>query len=182
MDSGNLDQVERRLRRSYEWSRLRRALWGFAPVLLLVAAATWLTHRPSSAAAFGLALFAFGVSSLWYGRGAQRAVLPGLALGLIPLVLALCANHLHHCSGSVCTTLCVPACSAGGVLAGLGTAIIGYRQQQGFRFWIAASLVALLTGAMGCSCVGGAGVVGLVAGFGLGTATVFVAKRWRRPG
>lgn len=176
--ASNLAQIERRLRRKYEWTRLRRALLGFAPVLLLVAAATCLTHRPSSAMGFGGALFAFGVVALWYGRGVQRAVLPGLALGLIPLVLALCANHMHHmCTSSFCLSACVPACASGGLIAGIGTALVGHRERQGLRFWVAASLIALLTGAMGCSCVGFGGIAGMTIGFGLGLLPALLRRR-----
>jgi hypothetical protein len=47
MDSAELSRIERRLRRVYEWSRMRRALVGFAPVLVLVTAAVWLGERRS---------------------------------------------------------------------------------------------------------------------------------------
>ena len=177
MDSVDLEAFKRRARRTYEWSRIRRALWAFAPVMLIVAAATLLTKRPGSAMAFGVALFAFGVSALWYGKGAQRAVLPALALGLVPLALALCASQMDHmCMGDACMAICVPACTAGGLIAGLGMAIVGHRQKQGVRYWIAASGVTLLTGAMGCSCVGYGGVAGLALGFGLGLGLLWVRR------
>jgi hypothetical protein len=177
MDSVDLTAIERRLRRRYEWARVRRAVWGFAPVLPIVVAATWLTKRPSSAMAFGAVLYAFGISALWYGKGAQRAVLPGLALGLVPLALALCANQMNHmCMGSACMSVCVPACVGGGLIAGLGMAIVGHRQKQGLRYWVAASLIALLTGAMGCSCVGYSGVAGLMLGFALGLGALSLGR------
>jgi hypothetical protein len=105
---------------------------------------------------------------LWYGRDPQRAVLPGVAAGLVPLVLALCANHVHACGVDGCTTLCVPACAVGGVVAGLAVAGVGNQRKAGPWFWASASALALLTGAMGCACVGSAGVVGLGLGFGAG--------------
>lgn len=177
MESADLETFKRRARRAYEWSRVRRALWGFAPVMLIIAAATLLTKRPGSALAFGVTLFAFGVSALWYGKGAQRAVLPGLALGLVPLALALCASQMNHmCMGAACMAICVPACTAGGLIAGLGMAIIGHRQRQGARYWLAASAIALLTGAMGCSCVGYGGVAGLALGFGVGLGVLSLPR------
>lgn len=175
MDSVELGVIERRVRLKYERARVRRALWAFAPVLMIIATATLLTKRPASALAFGALLFAFGVSALWYGKGAQRAVLPGLGLGLVPLALALCATQMDHlCMGDMCMTVCVPACTGGGLIAGLGMAIVGHRQKQGVRYWVAASGIALLTGAMGCSCVGYGGVAGLGLGFlvGLGALSL----------
>jgi hypothetical protein len=65
-------------------------------------------------------------------------------------------------------TMCVPACSAGGVIAGLAVASVGNRRRAGAVFWLSASSLALLTGAMGCACVGYAGVVGLGVGFAAG--------------
>jgi hypothetical protein len=91
-----------------------------------------------------------------------------VAAGLVPLVLALCANHVHHCSADGCMTLCVPACAVGGLAAGLAVAGVGNRRRAGAVFWLPASGLALLTGAMGCSCVGYAGVAGLGLGFAAG--------------
>jgi len=165
-----LQALERRTRRKYEWARLRRALFGFSPALVVVAAAALNNHHPGSAAAFGAAMFAAGVLVLWYGRDVRRAVLPGLALGVLPLVLALCANHVHSCHGGACMSWCVPACALGGLGAGIGVAIIGHRARRTVGYWAAASALTLLTGAMGCSCAGYAGVAGLVGGYLLGLA------------
>jgi hypothetical protein len=88
--------------------------------------------------------------------------------------------------GDHCMALCIPACATGGVLAGLAVAAVGIRRRSGIGFWLAASAVALLTGAMGCGCVGYAGLVGLVlgfsGGFAFGFVGWFVAKRPRGDG
>ena len=105
---------------------------------------------------------------LWYGRDPQRAVLPGIAAGLVPLVLALCANNMHSCGPEVCASMCVPACTLGGVVAGLAVASVGNQRRAGVRFWLSASALALLTGSMGCACIGFAGVMGLGIGFAAG--------------
>jgi len=117
---------------------------------------------------------------LWYGRDYRRAVLPGLIAGIVPLVLTLCANHIEHaCLGDRCMALCIPACATGGVVAGIIVAFFGIRRQRGPGFWIAASSVALLTGAMGCGCVGYAGLVGLAVGFGVGLAPGLLGRLFR---
>jgi hypothetical protein len=165
----SIERIEQRARVRYELARARRALLGFLPVFVVVAVAALFAKRPTSTVAFGIAVFALGAIFLWYGRNLKRAVLPGVAAGLVPLVIALCANHVEHgCMGDHCMFFCVPACTAGGVIAGLVVAVVGVRRRSGPAFWASASAVALLTGAMGCSCVGYAGVVGLALGFGVG--------------
>lgn len=170
MDSTDLPRIQRQARIVYELGRLRLAIIGILPAILIVAIATSITHRPVSALWLGVATVAIGVTMLWYGREPQRAVLPGIAAGLIPLVLALCANHIHACGLNGCLTLCVPACTTGGVIAGIIVASIGRQKRAGPIFWVSASGLTLLTGAIGCACIGYSGVVGLAVGFGVGIA------------
>jgi len=178
MDSVDLSKLERRARRKYEWHRARTALLGFAPALLVVAIACAMNKHPSTALVFGAGMFVVGVALLWYGREIRRAVLPGLAMGLFPLTLALCANHLGHaCMGTHCMKLCLPACTLGGLLAGAGVSLIGLRWKQGVSFWIGASGLTFLTGAMGCSCVGYAGIAGLTLGYLLGSIPLLLRRK-----
>lgn len=166
MDSTDLARFERRARVRYEWSRLRRAVVGFSPLLLVVMAAVLLARHPMWTFALGSALFVGGVALLSYGRDLRRAVLPGVAAGLVPLSLSLCAVHVAHvCTGDQCMMVCVPACTIGGLVAGLTVAGVGLARRGGPSFWLSASGVAILTGSMGCSCVGLSGVVGLALGF-----------------
>ncbi len=181
MASVDLSQLERRARVAYEWGRVRRALIGFAPALLLSALAVWLGGKPLGSAPFGVAVFATGVVALWYGREPKRAVLPGLAAGLIPVVLTLGALHMGHlCFGDRCTTVCMEACVVGGVGAGITVGLIGTRRRSGFAFWLAASAVAMLTGAMSCVCLGYAGLVGLGAGYAAGVVPMLALSVVRR--
>lgn len=178
----SVERIEQRARVRYELGRVRRALLGFAPVLIVVAIAALFAKRPSTTVLFGVAVFAVGVVLLWYGRDFRRGVLPGVAAGLVPLVLTLCAYHVGHaCAGDHCMTLCIPACATGGVLAGFVVASLGIRYRSRAGFWFGASAVALLTGAMGCGCVGYAGVAGLVLGFAVGFASALVRRFLRTP-
>lgn len=174
----DLVAVRRQVRRAYELGRARRALIGSLPILLVVAAAVCFTHRLDSTLAFGIAAALLGVTALWFGRNPQRAVLPGVAIGLVPLILALCANHWHHCGPDGCSTWCVPACGSGGLIAGIAIAKLGAHKPVGY--WLSASSLALLTGAMGCACVGYSGVLGLGLGFGGGTLLVLLRRLWTR--
>lgn len=169
MDSIDFERFQRRARIKYEWSRLRRAIVGFAPALFVVVVAACVTPRPTTALLFGTAMFCAGVALLWYGQDLRRAVLPGVAAGAIPLVVALCANQLGHvCTGGACLNLCMPACGAGGIAAGLAVALLGHQSTHRIRYLAAGSVVALLTGAMGCACIGYYGLFGLAVGFGVG--------------
>ena len=169
MDSIDFGRLQRRARVSYEWARFRRAFVGFSPALALVAIAVGVTPRPSSAIMFGTAMFCLGVGLLWYGQDLKRAVLPGLAAGAVPLATALCANQIGHvCAGGSCMSFCLPACVAGGAIAGIGFAMFGLQGKHGAPFLLAGSLLAFLTGAMGCACIGHAGLLGLAAGYGVG--------------
>lgn len=181
MDSTELQRIERRARLRYELSRLKLALVGMAPALLVVLLAACLSKHPHSALLFGAGLFGLGLALLFIGREPRRAVLPGLLLGLLPLSLALCVNHLPHlCMGDHCSSLCVPACAAGGFAAGIGMALLARRHRRGWAFWLAGSSVALLTGAMGCACVGYSGVLGLLAGYAFGLLPLLAQQLLRR--
>ncbi len=176
MDSIDLTKLEATARGRYERSRLRWSLAGAAPMLLVIAAATWLGRQPSSSAFFGGLLFVTGVVLLWRGRDIRRAFWPGVLAGLLPLVLSLAANAGHGCAMGHCSTWCIPACSAGGVGAGLFVAATATKLKLGWDFWVGASLMSVLTGAMGCACVGASGVLALVVGFALGLSPQLVFK------
>jgi len=176
MVSIDLSRLQRRVRRAYELRRLRRGLLGASPIVIVAIAAACAGHRPMSALWFGLAAVTASVLMLWYGRDPQKAVLPGVAAGLIPLTLALCANHVHACGADGCGTFCVPACALGGAIAGLAVAGVGRQRKAGVWFWLSASSLAILTGAMGCSCIGYSGVVGLALGFAAGLVPALLRR------
>jgi hypothetical protein len=181
MESDDLQRAEKKARRAYELARVRRAALAFAPVVVLVVAAALLGERVGYILAFGSALFILGVGLLWYGRGVKRAVLPGLGAGLVPLVFGLCAKHVSHaCMGAGCMALCVPACFAGGVVAGIVIDVVSVRGATKIGFWVAASGIGLLTGAMGCVCAGALGLAGLFVGFAISAIPGIVAAMLRQ--
>ena len=180
MDPTELDVLERRFRHVYERARLRRALVGFLPIVVLVLASIVFGGRPEAAIVLGPLLFGGGVLALWYGREPGRGVLPGALAGGVALVLVLCANQMgHFCTGERCLSWCLPACITGGLLAGGVVSLIGVRQRRGAGYWASASGITLLTGALGCSCVGFSGMIGLAVGFVAVTLGAF-ATTFRR--
>ena len=175
MDSSELRRIERQTRWRYEWSRARRALLGFAPATILVALAVTFAARPLLTMTFGVLLFLWGAVLLWQGRELKRSVLPGVGAGLLPLSLAICANRIGHvCLEGSCTMLCVPACTVGGLGAGILLSRVGRGGRHGLGVWMAASATALLTGAMGCICIGSAGLAGLLLGYSVGSAPLLL--------
>ena len=174
----DLARVQRRARFAYERARLQRALVGFAPALVICAAAACLGTRPSEIVAFGVAAFLAGVALLWYGREPRRAVLPGFVAGLLPLALTIAAMRAGHmCFGDRCSTWCLWSCVVGGALAGFAVGHFGFRRGYGVRYLLAASAIAVLTGSMGGTCMGLSGLYGLVLGYLGGVAPAAVA-RW----
>jgi hypothetical protein len=183
MQSTDLDRLERRARRRYERARLQRALLGVLPVALLIAVilALRLHPHPQVMLVLGVGAFAGGAALLWFGREPARAVLPGLLAGLLPLWLALCARHWGHaCTDAECIERCLPICAAGGVLAGLVVNAYGALRGRSVWFWVSASSMALLTGAVGATCAGYQGVLGVAAGYAVGLAAGLVFRRLRR--
>jgi hypothetical protein len=100
---------------------------------------------------------------------------------LIPLACALMANRGHLCAGGHCSTWCLPACISGGVVAGLVVSWVATKRGLDWRFWLGASAISLLTGAMGCACIGYSGVIGLAAGFLGGTVPLLVRRLMGHP-
>jgi hypothetical protein len=186
MEAVDLNQLERRARARYEWARSRGAALHAAPVLLIALLAASGAYRPLFVLGFGSAAFLLGAFMFWYGREAQRALLPGLVAGLVPLVCALGANKIGHlCMGDRCLQVCLAACAVGGLAAGLvvaraarAHAVRGAASREaGPMFWAAASTLALLTGLIGCSCVGYSGALGLLLGFASGAGPAWALRR-----
>jgi hypothetical protein len=183
MPSIDLERLERKARLGYERTRLRRALLGVLPVIALAACvmALGIHPHPRAMLGFGAGVVLLGTALLWYGRDPARAVLPGLAAGFLPLCLALCARSWGHvCTDAECIALCLPYCVLGGLLAGGVVSWYGARRARSAWFWLFASGMALLTGAIGASCAGYVGVLSVVAGYALGFAIGFTATRLRR--
>ena len=176
----DLEALERRVRTRYEWQRALRSVVGFSPVLLVIALAALTGRRPQASMTFGALLFMCGVLFLWRGQSLRRAVFWGVMTGLVPLGMALLANRGHGCAGGHCSNWCLPACVLGGVIGGTAVSWGARRQGLGWPFWAGATAMTLLTGAMGCACIGSAGVVGLCLGY-LAAAAPWGLIRWAQP-
>lgn len=159
------DQALSRAMRAYEAGRQLYATKRTLPFALVIAGALSFGARVHTSIVFGLLALAVMWLFSWRGQTVGRAVVPGALAGIVPLGLALGAQAYGHvCTGSGCMSLCMPACTLGGVIAG-GLIAWGARASTARATFLAsASGLALLVGSLGCSCVGYGGVVGLGAG------------------
>jgi hypothetical protein len=105
-------------------------------------------------------------TGVWLGGLRARAAVSGLKAGLIPLGLSHLANLTGHVCipGRGCASLCIPACTLGGVLAGLLLERVARQTARPWLVRLVGGSLALSTGALGCSCVGYGGILGLILG------------------
>ncbi len=174
-----MSDVVAKAERAYERARVGRALLVAGPSALLPAASLWLGTSVASALTLGVALGAALFFMVWRGQGLSFAALTGGKAGLVPLVLAHASKSFGHvCTPTGCTTLCVPACALGGVVAG---ALVERWARASTRPWLtrgAGAGVAVLVGALGCSCVGLGGVAALLVGVLGSLAAGRLVPRW----
>jgi hypothetical protein len=160
-----LTQLESSVRRAYERGRLLHAVTLSAPLLALGAMVLVLDRRPAVLLGLGGLLFVTEAFFVWRGQQLGRGALAGLAGGAIPLVFGLCMQIVGHgCGGLASIPGCAAICTAGGLLAGSWIVWVARRRPAPLPFVLAASVTALLVGAMGCACAGTGGAAGLFAG------------------
>ncbi len=163
-----LQVLKSRARRAYEWSRFRGALLGAVPIVVLATVSAIAAPTLFPSALIGATLVAAGIAALWAGRGFQQALLPGILAGSLPLAAALCATRLGHAwLGSACVPVCLAASALGGVSAAILIGNWALTEHARPSMLAAASGLGLLTGSIGSMCVGGIGVIALLAGYAL---------------
>lgn len=168
---------------AYESGRRVRAIQLALPFALVGLVGAVAGPRPLLAVVVGALIVVLAGWAFVHGRTLERAVLPGTLAGFVPFAFAQIAMLWGHaCVGDQCVALCIPACVAGGLVAGAMVAGFGWWKQQPLAFQGFAGLFSVLTGALGCSCVGYSGVMGLVAGLVLSSAASFVIPRGRSGG
>ncbi|GAC1356683.1 MAG: hypothetical protein NVSMB47_10080 [Polyangiales bacterium] len=157
-------------RRTYERARLRGAFVLALPIVAIAGLAWLIDRQTMPIAVAGPLLFATAVVFFWRGQHLGRGVLPGIAAGAIPFVAMHVARASGHvCNGAMCFSACLPATFAGAAIAGLVSAQRARRSGAPLASWGSAGFIAVLTGALGCACIGLGGVVGLVAGLLVGS-------------
>ncbi len=158
-------QLKQVARAAYERSRWALAAQVAGPVTVVPVLSWVLGTRWPSALGLGAALVAVLAVLVWRGGALAFGGLTGLKAGVVPLALAHASKLWGHvCTPAGCTTLCVPACATGGLLAGLLVERWARRSPRPGVTRALGAAVCLLTGGLGCSCVGYAGLAGMVMG------------------
>ncbi len=176
-------ELEARARRAYEAGRLRWALQIGWIVLALVAASALAAGRSPVSAATGAALVVAATALRWRGGTLAASVRAGLAAGLVPFVLLVtlkCGAGLS-CALSGCIPHCTRFCALGGLAAGVLLATRARRhEEQVVTFLVGASLIAALTGLLGCFVGGLTGMAWMVVGELAATLPAFAVELRRR--
>lgn len=164
----------------YERSRFTSATIAALPSLLLPLVAFVVGGRLLPSIGLGLAVWALVVVLAWRGEAWGASVSTGLKGGAIPLALALLAQRIGHvCTPQGCTSLCVPMCAAGGILAGFVITAAARRSPSPAITIGSGAVLSTLVGSLGCSCVGAGGLVGMTLGLTAGTFGAWVVRRAR---
>jgi hypothetical protein len=116
----------------------------------------------------------------YFGRAPGDAVVPGLGAAMLATYLPLLVRLVGHaCASEACLDLCLPACVAGGLLAGLLLAFRARSQQtppERAQTLLAGCALVLLAAPLGCAVFGLAGLAAVAAGLAVGAAPALVAQ------
>jgi hypothetical protein len=172
----DLARLESRARRAYERARWRQGIASAWPALVLAGLCIGLGGRPIVTVAVAIVLAATIAIAVQRGRHHARAVVPGLLAGALPLLAGLLACRLPHvCGGGACLEFCAPLCLGAGAVAGLSLVVRSRRVERANAPSLGvATVVALLTGALGCFFVGIGGLAGMALGLSLGAAVAWI--------
>jgi hypothetical protein len=174
-------QLERRGRLAYELGRARSAAQVLCLILPLLLVAHFIGRPTVLVLVLGgaLSVLAFALAVL-HDRYA-RAVVVGALAGLPAFVLPLVIRSVGIVRlGSTDLDPCLPASFLSGVIAGAFVSARAMDEEHQLSFWLAAVAITALTGTLGCSVAGSAGVIGLMAGVVAGTGPVILRAGLRR--
>jgi hypothetical protein len=171
--------VERRVRRAYEIGRVKYAMVSGLPLMGLSGLAFLAGAGRSLDVVAALALVVTGLTYLWRGQLAARALLSGVVAGLVPLLLALFANWSSPgCTHEATISVCTVACAIGGVLAARRLTEFARAEEKHPAAFVLAVLPAILLGSLGCGCIGYVGVLAMAGALTL--ASLPEMLRWVR--
>jgi len=171
-------RLEARARRAYERGRLRSAVVRALPLVPLVAVATVGCAAPREIILCGIVLLVAVTGLLWRGQDFAAGVGPGVAAGLLPLLLPVITRLTgHFCTTQSCYVLPV-VCALGGLVGGVLLGVMAPAPRAGRRTaFVVACVVAALTGAVGCLLYGLVGLVVMGAGLAVGATPLLAARR-----
>ncbi len=158
-------QVAGAMQAAFVRGRLREAGISAIGALVIVGLGVLLSDSYVVAGPFALAAVTQVFLLTYVGGVSGRQALPALLLGVLPLSTALLSRVVGHaCTPAGCVSLCAPLCAAGGLVSGALLCRMALASPRPLLSWLSGSLLVVTTGAIGCACVGAAGVVGMGAG------------------
>jgi hypothetical protein len=169
------DLLARKARRAYELGRLRMALRVALIVVPAVALGIVLSSSSARAecACLGVVLLATAIGLRWYGRGYDRAVVPGVLAGVLPMSAGLVSPSLLAAGEEVaCVVLCTVGLVSGVLLARYATR--DAQTLDGRRWFVGVGMAAVMA-VMGCLGHGFEALLGLVLGAVI-VAAYFLAR------
>lgn len=173
--SSDLSQLERSVHGAYERGRLKGALYGAALLLLVCAVGLVATGRGLAFHVIAMGLATLVGIYIWRGGDWGNALLPGLAAGLVPLLLSsLLLDCRAECSG-LCIRHCMTVCAVGATMAGILAAVLMRHHPRRHRAWLFAVALVPATGLLGCPHVGYGQLLGLTLGLVIAKAVVSIA-------
>jgi hypothetical protein len=173
---------------AYERARASAAAWPVAWVVALSAVAFVAgAPRPASvgfAAALAVVVWWAGWRGGAFGRSVPVGLLGGTLVALLSIGASLfggCCSAASCCDaagcGDGCAAWCTPAAGAGGVVAGLWAVRAARRNARPLQVVVTAATISALGGALGCSCIGYAGALAMLAGLVVVTASWLLGRR-----
>lgn len=162
--------LERKMRVAYERGRWHWALLVASVILGLSCVGLGLAARDWPFYLIAVALSATVGLYIWRGGDSGNALLPGLAVSLVPMLLsATMLNCGAGCSGS-CMRHCIAVCAVGAAAAGLLAAYLLRHHPRKHRAWLFAVALVPASGLLGCPHIGYGELGGLAAGLLLAKA------------
>jgi hypothetical protein len=178
----DLEGLASRTQRAAEWGRLRAASRiGVAVVPLVLVALLVGPHRPAVIGT-GVALLTSCIGLRWRDAEGARAARSGLALGAVPMMVALLTVAVEGwCDPDRAVTLCGVGCLVAGMVAGGGGAWYAVRTAPSRRLstWARIGVVSSITASLGCVGLGVGSALAVIAAVVAGAAIAWVPVRVR---
>jgi hypothetical protein len=153
-----------RARSAYERGRVLHGLQASWLAVPMIALSLTMAPRPELSLGAGALLLALAIGLRFRGGPSGRAVVPALLAGMAPLLMPLLMRAGGHCCiAGACWPVCMIGCIVGGASAGLMIGFTSVLEREALgEFLIAATVIAGLSGVLGCAIVGAAGMAGML--------------------
>lgn len=176
----DMSQFEARVRRAYEYGRVRIGLAEAAWIILLASFLCTISEKQGATALVGIVLAIGAGWAAFRGRLVGAAAHAGLMAGLIPASFALTARNFGHAAnaGGICVSWCMIGCAVGGMIAAGVIAKRAGRWRDEPLFWGISGLSVFAMGSLACSCTCFSALIALVASF---IVSIFPARKFLLP-